>query len=181
MKNRNLIILYVIGITAFILSLMFDKSIILYSLKLRIGFLNEFMRIITSYWIVIVFIAIGFFILIKKKKSFVLLVSAAGAFITANLLKLIIARPRAQIEHLVIESSYSMPSSHAMVLFAMLPVLYKEHPKLLWLWLIIILVIVFSRFYLGVHYLSDLILGAMIGYLIGIIALWSAKKYGFEL
>ena len=39
--------------------------------------------------------------------------------------------------------------------------------------------IVFSRFYVGVHYISDLIIGAMLGYLIGLFVLWLDKKYKF--
>ena len=175
----KIIKLYIAGIIAFVLALIFDKSIMQWSLNLRIDLINPVIKIITHSGIVILFIAIMFFILIKKKKSLVLLISAVGSYYIGVLLKFIIARPRPDIEQVVATGFYSMPSTHAIALFAVLPILYKEYPKYLWIWLLILIVIVFTRFYIGVHYLSDLIAGAMLGYLIGLFVLWLDKKYGF--
>lgn len=175
----KLLKLYIIGIITFVLSLIFDKQIINWSLNLRIDLINPVISVLTHSGTAILFIAIMFFILIKKKKSLIILISAVAAYYFGVLLKFIIARPRPDIEQVVSAGFYSMPSTHAIALFAVLPILYKEYPKYLWMWLLILIVIVFTRFYVGVHYLSDLILGAMIGYLIGLFVLWLNKKYGF--
>ena len=175
----KIIKIYLTGIIAFILALIFDKSIMQWSLNLRIDLINPVIKIIAHSGIVILFVVIMFFILIKKKRSLVLLTSAVGAYYIGVLLKFIIARPRPDIEQVVTAGFYSMPSTHAITLFALLPILYKEYPKYLWMWLLIIIIIVFSRFYIGVHYLSDLILGAMLGFLIGLLVLLLDKKYRF--
>ena len=175
--KKELVKLYIIGIIALVLSLVFDKRLIEWSLDLRTGILDTAMKTITSDWIVVAFAIIGFIILLKKKNSLILIISAAVSFLIGYGLKFLIMRPRPQIEHLVIETGYAMPSTHAIVLFAMLPVLHKAYPKYLWIWLLAAAVISFSRFYAGVHHISDLLAGAMIGYLIGLLILWLSKKY----
>jgi len=177
----KLLKLYIIGVIAFVLSLIFDQSLMLWSLNLRIDLINPVISVLTHSGIVILFVAIMFFLLIKKKKSLVLLLTAIFSYYIGVLLKFIIARPRPDIESVVIANFYSMPSTHAIVLFAIFPILHKEYPKYLWLWLIISIFLVFTRFYVGVHYVSDLIVGAMIGYLIGLGILWLFKKYNWEL
>ena len=173
--------LYIAGIIAFILSLIFDNGLMLWSLDLRIDLINPVIKVLTHSGIVILFVAIMFFFLIKKKKSLVLLATAIFSYYIGVLLKFIIARPRPYIDSVISANFYSMPSTHAIVLFAVFPILYKEYPKYLWLWLLISIFITFTRFYVGVHYLSDLLLGAMIGYWIGILMLYLFKKYNFNL
>lgn len=65
---------------------------------------------------------------------------------------------------------YGFVSSHATNYFAIatsvLLVLNSFYPKLKWVLLAIGVLICYSRMYLGVHYLSDIIAGAMLGSLI---------------
>ena len=177
MKTKNLIKISIAGIIAFIFSLIFDKAIVNWSLNLRISFLNVFMKTITHDVFIVILILIGLIVLMKKREALVFFISIVVAAAIGRLLKWIIARPRPPVEHLVIENSFSMPSTHAIILFAMIPIFKKEYPKLLWLWLLIAILIIFSRLYLGVHYLSDLIVGAVLGYLIGSGIMLLDKKY----
>lgn len=65
--------------------------------------------------------------------------------------------------------SYSFPSSHAVNNFAAAVLFSKIYPKYkIWFFTIAIL-LAFSRPYVGVHYPSDVIGGALIGSLIGFI------------
>lgn len=91
-------------------------------------------------------------------------------------LKMWIARPRPEISILIDKTNYAFPSGHMAVLFACLPVLEKEFPRLkIYFWLFAA-VIAFARLYTGVHYLSDLVAGALLGYVIGRIYIWFYNK-----
>jgi undecaprenyl-diphosphatase len=69
---------------------------------------------------------------------------------------------------------YGFISNHAVNFFALSVItglsLRKAYPKLLWIMLGVSVLICFSRLYLGVHYLSDLIAGAAWGSLIAYLA-----------
>ena len=63
----------------------------------------------------------------------------------------------------VCTGSYSFPSSHAVNNFAVAVFFYRLFPKYKWLLLSIATVIALSRPYVGVHYPSDIVGGALIG------------------
>ena len=63
--------------------------------------------------------------------------------------------------------SYSFPSSHAVNNFAAATYFYKIFPKYKWPLFIVAFLLAFSRPYVGVHYPSDIIGGAIIGIGIG--------------
>lgn len=62
---------------------------------------------------------------------------------------------------------YGFISSHAANFFAIITFVYlvlrKAYPKLIFLLLFIGIIIAYSRIYLGVHYLSDVFVGALVG------------------
>ncbi len=62
---------------------------------------------------------------------------------------------------------YSFPSGHTAVAFSAVPILLKVLPKFKLLWFGFATTVAISRVYLGAHYISDVIFGAIIGYLIG--------------
>ena len=65
---------------------------------------------------------------------------------------------------------YGFISSHAANFFAIITFVYlvlrKTYPKLIFPLLFIGMIIAYSRIYLGVHYLSDVFVGALVGSLI---------------
>ena len=63
--------------------------------------------------------------------------------------------------------SYSFPSSHAVNNFAVAVFFYRLFPKLKWILLGSAALIALSRPYVGVHYPSDILFGALLGVLIG--------------
>ncbi len=63
--------------------------------------------------------------------------------------------------------SYSFPSSHGVNNFAIAVFFYRLFPKLKWVLLVSAGLIAFSRPYVGVHYPSDILVGALLGWGIG--------------
>lgn len=64
-----------------------------------------------------------------------------------------------------IPNDYSFPSGHSMFAFLITKIIVSKNPNLKILYLIPILIAI-SRIYLGVHYLSDIIIGSFLGYYI---------------
>ncbi|MEA3378126.1 MAG: phosphatase PAP2 family protein [Nanoarchaeota archaeon] len=165
---------YFFAFLSLILSLAFDNRICQIISKLRLVPLNVLFEGITYIGSAIAFIIMGLCIYfwIKKKKQLILqlLVGTGIAFCVSYLLKILIARPRPYITLNIINlvqhmSHGSFPSMHAAMTFAILPFLIKISKKLQYLWIALACLIAFSRLYLGVHYLSDIIAGSLIGFI----------------
>jgi membrane-associated phospholipid phosphatase len=101
-------------------------------------------------------------------------IAAGGSVVLILLLKALFARPRPYFEHpLLLETYYSFPSGHAMeavILYGMLAhfaVLalrtWRTRAAVIFATSLLVLLIGFSRMYLGVHYLSDVVAGFAAG------------------
>lgn len=134
---------------------------------------------------------IGFFIFKDRKKASCYI----GNLITISginwIIKHIIQRPRPDVSiRLVEESGYSFPSGHAMISTAFygLIIYYiwthcenKIKRNIICIGLAFLIVLIdFSRVYLGVHYLSDVIAGSLISIAYLIFAINIANKYLFQ-
>jgi len=64
-------------------------------------------------------------------------------------------------------ANFSFPSNHALNNFAAATFLFKLYPKYKWAFFITAILVSLSRVYLGVHYPSDILGGAIIGALLG--------------
>lgn len=135
----------------------------------------------------LVIASIIIFFLLKgknEKKAFAFNI----CFITLlnQILKHIIVRPRPSVEHLVTQGGYSFPSGHAMVSTAfygyLIYLLWKTNLNKTYkyigtvLLIILVILICFSRIYLGVHYASDIIAGVCLSIIHLIIYLGILKK-----
>lgn len=140
---------------------------------------------------IIVFTVIACAILwVFKKRIFVspLLLTVVGSESFVFIIKLIFHRSRPSLT-LYQEDTFSFPSGHsalAMAVYGFLVYIFWRQTKtkfskivILITGLIIILLIGFSRLYLGVHYLSDVIAGYVVGVfwmIVGIKTLEFLKK-----
>ena len=145
---------------------------------------------ITSPIMVIITLLILVLAIKDKKIKISLVINLLGITIINNLIKVIIARPRPEINKLVTETGYSFPSGHSMISLAfygyLIYLIYKyinnKHLKRI---LIIILstlicIIGVSRIYLGVHYTSDVLGGFLISIAYLIIYIELINKFVLE-
>jgi undecaprenyl-diphosphatase len=58
--------------------------------------------------------------------------------------------------------------------------LSKNFPKIKWIFWVVAILVGLSRIYLEVHYLSDVLAGAIIGYSIGLLFLKLEEKYAWK-
>ncbi|PIS32297.1 hypothetical protein COT40_00810 [Candidatus Peregrinibacteria bacterium CG08_land_8_20_14_0_20_41_10] len=80
---------------------------------------------------------------------------------------------------LIREGGFSFPSSHTAAIFALaVPLLYAQ-PRYFKLWLIWGVVVAFSRLYVGVHFLHDVLAGAGLGLATGYFFSWLEAKHFF--
>ena len=104
----------------------------------------------------------------------ILLIAASDQF-NSSLLKNLFERVRpcnllTDVNILVnCSGSFSFPSSHAVNNFAVAFYFYKLYPNLKWTLFTVASLIAISRPYVGVHYPSDILAGAIIGIILGYI------------
>ena len=178
-----------------LLSFYFDSQIIKSLSQLRTSFFDEFFLGITflSSELIIFFFLSSMFLWCENKRRWIfplwfsLFFSVAASF----LLKVSFQRARpfqlgiAETLPILISESFtkwnfSFPSFQAMLVFCAIPILDKEFPKLKYFWIAFAVLVAFSRVYFGLHFMSDVLAGAIIGYLIGIfiVKIEEKKKFG---
>ena len=153
----------------------FDRAVLLWINATFPSWLDAPMRFITAlgyYWFVIPMLAIAMLVFYKKgwKLSAALLfVSTAGGMVLTTVLKDVFRRARPELfDSGYTASFYSFPSGHATIavgFYGMLSVIlwYQIKSPVRWLVAIfgfsLVLLIGFSRLYLGVHYPTDVLAG----------------------
>lgn len=111
-------------------------------------------------------IAGGLLYLKKKRQAYIVLSTAGGAAVMNYVLKLFFARDRPSLwQSIITQSSYSFPSGHAMassaLAFSLIAIAWHTKWRVLAMILgaYYILIIGFTRIYLGVHFPSDVLAG----------------------
>src|SRR5215218_2762297 len=153
----------------------FDRAVLLWIHSTFPGWLEGPMRIVTAlgyYWAVLPLLAMAVIFFYRKGwrlSSILLLVSTAGSIVLTTVLKSVFQRARPEFFDSGYHASfYSFPSGHATVavgFYGMLTLVlaYRLQGTARWavaiLGILVVLLIGFSRLYLGVHYPTDVLAG----------------------
>jgi undecaprenyl-diphosphatase len=102
-----------------------------------------------------------------KKVALICVLALLLGYVLSELIKYVVARPRPfmvlnNVELVSYASGYSFPSGHATTVFAACTVLSLKYGYI-YLFMAFAVLVAFSRVYLGVHYPSDIIFGALLG------------------
>lgn len=175
LKKKVTMIMLSLCALAGIISLIFDSQLAIFFKSLQIPSFTRVLNLLEPTIFIVLFALVMIAIsAIRKKKEYIfpIALSLVISTIVSFGIKFMIIRPRPfnLIEYLPFNLvDYSFPSSHCVAMFAMLPILGREFKSLRYLWIIIALFVAFTRLYFGVHYLSDIIFGSLIGYIIGLL------------
>lgn len=152
-----------------------DIEIFKYIGSFRFFYVDEFLLFMTNRGLFFASLLFSGYLLVKKKyHEFILIIlTLMLTFETGFLMKKILHVPRPYTRQILEETiltyawGYSFPSLHAAFCFSILPYLKKIFHSLFFVFLGILLfiIVIFSRISLGVHYLSDLVAGALLGYI----------------
>jgi undecaprenyl-diphosphatase len=190
MRKRRIIGIIAV-VLAVIISFCLDKGFIQAVSLLRNSFLDYVFLGITfaSSEIIIFFILTAFFLWNENKREWILPLWACLGFsaLISFILKVMVQRLRpfqlgfvSLLPQLQEESfniwNFSFPSFQSMLVFSAIPILSKQFPRLKNVWIAFAVLVAFSRLYFGVHFVSDVLIGAAIGYLIGYIIVRTEKE-----
>ncbi len=187
-------LIIILGILVAVISFMFDEKIIQFVSLFRNNILNEFFLGITfvSSEIIIFFFLTSLFLWKEHKRRWILplWLTLFLSVVVSFVLKFGIHRARPFQQGLVsvlpiLEKSshlvwnFSFPSFQAMLAFCAVPILAKEFPRFKYVWIIFAGLVAFSRVYFGLHFLSDVIAGGLIGIVLGWAMIKLEGKYKF--
>lgn len=161
-------------------------------LNIRCGLLNKIMLGITylgSEYAYIFLLLLGFIFIRDRLIPLLIWGGLMVSTFAFNLIKFIVKRPR-PLNGLILENGFSFPSGHslsAIFFYGFLIYFVSKYIKntklkriLQVLIIVIILLIGFSRIYLGVHFVSDVIAGFVLGLIILIVFINFLYKKVFE-
>ena len=150
-----------------------DSTVYNFLVSIRNPILNNFFKFITIFAnrnpIIIITVILCLVIFKDNKERFYIVLNVLLVPLINVILKSIFARERPNILRLINETGYSFPSGHAMLSTAFYGLLiYFSYKKIKTPWLrntaciglsLLIILIMISRIYVGVHYTTDVIAG----------------------
>lgn len=174
MKVKNNLLPYLVIIGVFILSFLIDEPISRLFENTKIPLLDFIFGIVTNFGIVLaVMLIIPLLMLKDRRKTYTLLLAFFSSVFISIAVKWMFLRQRPTdfVYPFAKVLSYSFPSMHAVVAFSLLPLLLYFLPKQKNFWVPFAVLVIFTRIYFGLHYLSDVVFGAILGYSLGCLLL----------
>ena len=186
MKKKTIIDISLILVTLILVSILvsffYDSYIVKSIASVRNSLFDDILLGITfvSSEIIIFFFLTSLFLWQERKRKWILplWLTLFITIVVSFLLKIAVKRSRpfqqGIVETLPILQSanfltwnFSFPSFQAMMVFSAVPILNKEFPRFKYVWIAFACLVALSRVYFGLHYMSDVLLGGVIGYAIG--------------
>jgi len=147
------------------------------------SFLDPLMLFVSLKFDYCLFLIIAMLYYYKGREQTILFAALlVSAWALALALKPVFEVPRPEdVRFVTCTTGYSMPSGHSLMSFALAIFLHPRAGKYKLLVWIFAITVSLSRIFIGVHYPSDVIVGAFIGCMVGFLGLFVEKmlvKYG---
>lgn len=155
----------------------FDTFVYELVISTRCDFLDKFFKFITDLGdkLFIVGLVVGVVLVLRNTVGYLYATLAVDTVITNFIFKQLIRRDRPDVLKLIKQGGFSFPSGHSMISMSMYGMLiylcYKKIKNKYIKWIIcsllgiLILSIGLSRVYLGVHYISDVLGGFILSFI----------------
>lgn len=167
-----------IWILVLLSSFLADKLVYTLLNPFRNSYFSSFFEFFSLMNLFIILFLVTTLIIYMTKKDFnsikSLYFSLFGTLVVVGLLKLIIGRERPLLGFET--DMFSFPSGHSALAFSALPVLKSINKNLFMGLFIFATLVAISRLTLGVHYLSDVLFGSVIGYGLGLLGVKFFEK-----
>jgi undecaprenyl-diphosphatase len=173
-RNRNVLWIF-FSAAALLICLIFDRKILSLIQSIRNPILDAILGWFSSYTaiVAIMLVITSLFLYQTKKKK--MIAPLCASFIISVVLTYIIkaivqrARPFGLIMLVPVLNiiDFSFPSSHSASAFSTIAIFDAEFKRIKIFWMVFAGVIAFSRVYFAVHYPSDVVFGAILGYSVG--------------
>jgi len=199
MDMKKKLVYVLIAIILALISFIYDTQILKFVENLRY-FNLDYLLVSMSFAgqaVIVFFFLTSLFLWREHKRRWVfpLWLTLASSAIISYAIKVLVHRPRPfqtgtvsvlgmgvyLLKDSFLTWNFSFPSFESMLVFSAVPILDKEFPKFKYIWFIFACFVAFSRVYFGVHYMSDVISGALIGYLLGLLFVFVEDRYSIGL
>lgn len=174
---------YLIGLALLVISFFLDNSVAGFFVDNRIGFFDSLALFIQGIggYALFLFVLVILFLSGQKKRILPLLLTFIFYLGITQLVKVAVARPRPFTKFDFPDLgetgvNRSFPSGHSTAAASLIR-FFEFNWVLSWIWLTITVLIMFSRVYLGMHYLSDVVAGFVLGYAIGDSSIFLVEKF----
>lgn len=175
--NRKITVFTAISILVVLIAFLLDSYTLTILPFIRHSLLNPFFIFLGGKIGLLAYILLLSILLFSgKEKELIiyLIIAVVAAVALSYVLKYIVMRPRPDLLALMIKSTPSFPSTHALVASSAFFFIKKLNKNYKIIAFTLMVLVILTGFYNGIHYLSDVVTGVILGIMVSYLTLNNA-------